>query len=448
MAGTLADDCDDRRMPSPADDERSGYGTRRGWRAPKGAGGPGRRRDRSRSGRRSALAPATPSDDGAPTDDVAARIARLAGLSPAEAAELRADELPAPGAPGLLPAAVRALGALVRAARAETIAADDRADQATERRDREAGRARERIDRAELRLVRQAEKASQEQGERQRLTGELERAAARVSQVAAERDRLRELAERDAERESPVRDGAGRTVPPHDDAELAGLRARVADLETQLQARAGALEQLTDAREAADAEREHLRHAARRMRRLALEAGSADVDLVDPEDHGPLKVDDLPHVRTVLEAVELAAAHAEHLVYTDRAFSSARTAPYDEPRKLLRDLVALDRVAAAWAVEGGVGRPIRDVALAQQLEWADDVSVTARNQHPREYGFAHQGRPLWAGPHVRVATGRGLQRTCRIYLALVKGGEADLAGLPRGIYVGPVGRHLSDSTSG
>ncbi|MGX6449627.1 hypothetical protein ACVU7I_16430, partial [Patulibacter sp. S7RM1-6] len=241
---------------------------------------------------------------------------------------------------------------------------------------------------------------------------------------------------------------AGRPDDARDDAAEAGLRARVADLERQLEERALVVEELTDARETAERERERLRASARRLRRIAVEAGAADVDLVDPEDVAPLRVDELPHVRTVLEAVELAAAHAEHLVYTERAFSTARTAPYDEPRKLLRDLVALDRVAAAWDAPGGVGRPIRDVALEQLLDWADDVSVTARAQNRREYGFSHQGRPLWAGPHVRVATGRGLQRTCRVYLALVKGTEPDLAGLPRGVYVGPVGRHLSDSTSG
>ncbi|MEV4422597.1 hypothetical protein AB0L40_21855 [Patulibacter sp. NPDC049589] len=423
-------------MPSPRDDdERSGYGTRRGWRAPKGAGGQGRRRHRAPAPR-----PPLPADGATDAPDPAgsaARIARLAALGNDDAAALDAEGLPAPGAPDVLPAGLRALGALVRQARETADAADDRADQTAERRTRDASRAQRRIERAEEREARQAAKAAHEQGERQRLSGELERAHARLTQVAAERDRLRELAE-----------GEGRQESGHDDAQVAGLLARVADLESQLVDRAVALEELTDAREAAEAEREHLRGAARRLRRLALEAGSADVDLVDPDDHGPLAVDDLPYVRTVLQAVELAAAHAEHLVYTDRAFSSARTAPYDEPRKLLRDLVALDRVAAAWAVEGGVGRPIRDVALAQQLDWADDVSATARNQNAREYRFTHQGRPLWAGPHVRVATGRGLQRTCRIYLALVKGGEPDLAGLPRGVYVGPVGRHLSDSTSG
>jgi hypothetical protein len=422
-------------MASPRDDdERTGYGARRGWRAPRGAGGPHGPRRKGRDGRRppSADAPPAPS-----SDDPAGRLARLAGLGDEDASALADDDLPPPGAPDVLPAGLRALGGLVRAARARADAADDRADQEAERRARDAGRARGRIARAEEREARQAAKASAEQGERQRLAGELERTHARLTQALAERDRLR------APAQAHPRGAAGDR-----DAEVAGLLARVADLEGQLEDRAVALEELQDAREAGDAEREHLLGAARRLRRLALEAGAVDVDLVDPEDHGPLRVDDLPHVRTVLQAVELAAAHAEHLVYTDRAFDTARTAPYDEPRKLLRDLVALDRVAAAWAVEGGIGRPIRDVALAQQLDWADDVSITARNQNAREYRFSHAGRPLWAGPHVRVATGRGLQRTCRVYLALVKGTEPDLAGLPRGIYVGPVGRHLSDSTSG
>jgi hypothetical protein len=417
------------------DDERFGYGARRGWRAPKGAGGPGRRRDRRR-GPKPSPDPVDDPDAPAPGSS-AARLARVAGLDADDAADLARTELPPPGAPGVLPAGLRVLGDLLRTARRATDAAQDRADQAAEHRARDASRARDRVRRAEEREARQATKAAHEQGERQRLAGELERAHARLSQTAAERDRLRELA-----------DAPPGGAPRHDDAEVAGLLARVADLESQLVDRAVALEELTDAVERADADRAHLRATARRLRRLALEAGSTDVDLVDPEDHGPLRVDDLPHVRTVLQAVELAAAHAEHLVYTERAFATARTAPYDEPRKLLRDLVALDRVAAAWAVEGGVGRAIRDVALGEQLEWADDVSVTARNQNAREYRFSHDGRPLWAGPHVRVATGRGLQRTCRIYLALVKGTEPDLAGLPRGVYVGPVGRHLSDSTSG
>ncbi|WP_084630155.1 hypothetical protein [Patulibacter americanus] len=425
------------------DEERTGYGARRGWRAPKGAGPGrtgGRRRGRGRDDRAAAARASPATDDALAPDTLAARIARLSRLPAEDAAALAREDLPAPGAPDALPAAFRALGRLLTAARDAAETARRQAEETADRRARDAARARTQVARAQERETRQREKASAEQGERQRLAGELERTQARLSQVAAERDRLR----------GPHVDGAARPggVPGHDDVEVAGLLARVFDLEAQLEERAVALEELTDAREAAEAERDHLVTSARRLRRLALEAGAKDVDLVDPEDAAPLRADELPEVRTVLQAVELAAAHAEHLIYTDRAFSSARTAPYTEPQKLLRDLVALDRVAAAWDVETGIGRPIRDVALEQQLDWADDVSVTARAQNAREYQFSHQGRPLWAGPHVRVATGRGLQRTCRVYLALVKGTEPDLAGLPRGVYVGPVGRHLSDSTSG
>ena len=434
--------CDDRGVsPAPDDDASAGFGARRGWRAPKGGRGRGGRRRRNPEGRRAPGGP-SPDDDAALPDPAgpAGRLARLLDLDRAQARALAEQDLPAAGAPDLLPRSLTALGRLLARARHDLAEAREQADVAAARRARDAERGQQAARRAQERAARAEAKAAGEQGERQRLTGELERTQARLAQVLAERDRLREL-----------RAGAAAAGAPdegRDDAAEAGLRARVADLERQLEERALVVEELTDAREDAERERERLRASARRLRKIAVEAGAADVDLVDPEDAAPLRVDELPAVRTVLEAVELAAAHAEHLVYTERAFSTARTAPYDEPRKLLRDLVALDRVAAAWDRPGGIGRPIRDVALEEQLDWADDVSVTARAQNAREYAFAHQGRPLWAGPHVRVATGRGLQRTCRVYLALVKGTEPDLAGLARGIYVGPVGRHLSDSTSG
>lgn len=378
-----------------------------------------------------------------PPGSLASPLTRLLDLDANDTSRLIHGDLPAPGAPDALAGAFSAAGRLLADARRATTQAREAAETAAQRRTQDAERARIQIARVQERAARQQAKAATEQGERQRLAGELERTRARCSEITAERDHLRERLD-DATAHVDVdvsRQG-------RDEARLAGLSARVEALEAQLEERARLLEELTDRREAAEAENERLLTSARRLRRLAVEAGAADVDLVDPEDHAPLDATELPDVRTVLEAVELAAAHAEHLIYTDRAFETARTAPYGEPQKLLRDLVALDRVAAAWAVEGGIGRPIRDVAVEQQLDWADDVSNAARGQNAREYLFTHQGRTLWAGPHVRVATGRGLQRTCRVYLALVKGTEPDLAGLHRGIYVGPVGRHLSDSTSG
>ncbi len=417
-----------------------GFGPRRGWRAPKGGSGRPSRRTRSAADRsREAAPPPSPDAPGS----LAGPIARLLDLTPEEIQRLATIELPAPGSPTALTGLVTAARKLLADARAAVAAAEQSAENAIRQRTRDGQRAAERVARADERAQRQERKATAEQGERQRLAGELERTTARATAADAESDHLRhQLATLN---EQPERRGDGNAT---DDAEVAGLKARIAALEQQQEQRALLVEHLTDRCEHAEAEADRLTASARNLRRLALEAGAADVDLVDPEDHAPLDAGALPAVRTVLDAVELAASHAEHLVYTERAFETARTAPYSEPQKLLRDLVALDRVAAAWAVEGGVGRPMRDIAVEQQLDWADDVSDAARGQHPHEYLFSHDGRPLWAGPHVRVANGRGLQRTCRIYVALVKGGEADLAGLPRGIYVGPVGRHLSDSTSG
>lgn len=421
-------------------DPPRGFGPRRGWRAPKGSGGRASRRTRPHGERLPRPAETPPAET---PGSLAGRIARLLDLTPDEAAKLAARSLPAPGAPDALSALVTAARQLLADARDTIAAAERAAAHAAEQRTRDAQRAQARVERAEQRAGRHERKATAEQGERQRLAGELERTQARATAGDAERDHLRRQLAELRERSGGSAAGSGA-----DDAEIAGLRARVAALEQQQEQRSLLVEHLTERCEQAESEVERLLASARTLRRRALEAGASDVDLVDPEDHAPLDAAALPEVRTVLEAVELAAEHAEHLIYTERAFETARTAPYSEPQKLLRDLVALDRVAAAWAVEGGVGRPMRDIAIEQQLDWADDVSDAARGQHPQEYLFSHQGRPLWAGPHVRVANGRGLQRTCRIYLALVKGGEPDLAGLPRGIYVGPVGRHLSDSTSG
>lgn len=422
-------------------DPPRGFGARPGWRAPKGGTGrPGRRSRPARPAHvRDATPPATPDAPGT----LAGPIGRLLELSPDEAARVAALDLPAPGAPTALGGLAAAARRLLADARDAVAKAESAAAETGRQRARDAQRAQTRVERADERARRHERKAEAEQGERQRLAGELERLQAYAAAGDAEREHLRHQLAALRNRSHPT-DAETST----DDARLAGMAARIAALEQQQERRELLVEHLTARSEHAEAEVQRLIASARNLRRLALEAGAADVHLVDPEDHAPLDEAALPTVRTVLEAVELAAAHAEHLIYTDRAFDTARTAPYSEPQKLLRDLVALDRVAAAWAVEGGVGRPMRDIAGEQRLDWADDVSDAARGQHPHEYLFGYDGRPLWAGPHVRVANGRGLQRTCRIYLALVKGGEADLAGLPRGIYVGPVGRHLSDSTSG
>jgi len=410
------------------DHDARGFGARRGWRAPKGGAKP----------RREAPSRAT-SADVATDDPAVASLARLAGLGEQDAARLAEERLPAPGAPDAITGALAALGRLIGALRRDLDGERRRADLAEQRRAHDAERHRDRLERARTTESRHRAKAADEQGQRQRLVGELERARGELAQLRAERDQL--AASVEAPTHPDARDDERR------DAVDAGLHARIADLERQLVDRGEALDALTGRAEAAEAEAARLLALARRLRLRAIQAG-ADVDLVDPDDVAPLLIDDLPDVRTCGEAVELAAAHARHVVYTERAFETARSAPYDEPRKLLRDLVALDRVAAAWDAPGGTGRPIRDVARDQGLEWADDVSVTARSQHPREYVFSHAGRQLWAGPHVKVATGRGMRRTCRVYLALVKGDEPDLAGLPRGVYVGPVGKHLSDSTTG
>jgi len=71
------------------------------------------------------------------------------------------------------------------------------------------------------------------------------------------------------------------------------------------------------------------------------------------------------------------------------------------------------------------------------------VSEIARSRHPHEYSATVDGRRVDLGPHVALGSGSGAGFIARIYLHVADGsGE-----LPRGIYVGHVGRHLPDSTT-
>jgi hypothetical protein len=67
--------------------------------------------------------------------------------------------------------------------------------------------------------------------------------------------------------------------------------------------------------------------------------------------------------------------------------------------------------------------------------------------HPNDYHFTHEGQTLRVAEHVRVANGSGAQRCARVYCAFHPGSD-DPDDLPRGVYVGPVGRKLPDSTTG
>ncbi len=195
-----------------------------------------------------------------------------------------------------------------------------------------------------------------------------------------------------------------------------------------------------------DAHAEHERlevaldDARRDIARLQREVGGADADDESQEE-------ELPAVETVLEAVEVAAQRCKHLVFSERAFETAADSPFWRPDMVLQDFVKLDKVAEAYLRPEGIGQPVGQFAQDLGLDWRSGVGEVWYGIHPNDYHFPYDGETLRVAEHVRVANGSGAQRCARIYCAFHPGSDQE-GDIPRGVYVGPVGRKLPDSTTG
>ncbi len=186
------------------------------------------------------------------------------------------------------------------------------------------------------------------------------------------------------------------------------------------------VEELT---EAADRDR----RALARLSALLAEGGGADA---------AAGAEELPAPVTVLEAVERAAASAGHLVFTPDAFDSAADSPFRRPAEVLDVLRALDALAGRFAA-GEMGVSLVQAASEAGLTYKQGVSEIARSRNPHHYTATWEGHRLELGPHVALGSGSGAGFIARIYLHVADGtGE-----VPRGLYVGHVGRHLPDTTT-
>jgi hypothetical protein len=256
-----------------------------------------------------------------------------------------------------------------------------------------------------------------------RLEGEVSRAEARAAQ-AEER-----LAERRHEAEQSA---AGSTAGEPSDEWLAAHEALLAELEAVRTHREDLLRQVEELREAAERDRQ----AVARLSTALSEAGARGED--GPDAAAP---SDPPS--TVREAVERAAARLEHLTFTRSAFESAQDSPFRRPADILETLERLDRLGALYADPSGFGTSLAEAAASLGLTWRSDVSELARSRHPDRYTVVHDGARLDLGPHVAIGSGSGAGFIARIYLHVADGsGE-----VPRGLYVGHVGRHLPDTTT-
>jgi hypothetical protein len=146
---------------------------------------------------------------------------------------------------------------------------------------------------------------------------------------------------------------------------------------------------------------------------------------------------------TVAEAVQQAAARTRHLVFTQDAHESAADSPYRRPADVLDTLLRLDELASLYADPEGFGRSLGQAAEELGLNWRQNVSELARSRNPHAYTVTHDGERLELGPHVALGSGSGAGFIARIYLHVADGSTA----VPRGLYVGHVGRHLPDTTT-
>jgi hypothetical protein len=300
--------------------------------------------------------------------------------------------------------------------------------------------------------------------ERERDVDGREKQVEREQQRAADQRRQLDVARRrreDAERERDEASArAGRAERALIDAETRAARAeeRLAERRTAVEATASekreeASEEWLAAHEAALAELESVRQhredllrriegleeAAVRDRQAIAELSAALGDRA-PEAIEETAAEEDP--KSVLEAVRLAAERCEHLTFTESAFDSAADSPYRRPAEILEALRKLDQLGERFAA-GQMGVSLGQAAQELGLTWRAGVSELARTRWAKHYIVGHDGHQLDLGPHLALGSGSGAGLIARIYLHVADGG----GDVPRGIYVGHVGRHLPDTTT-
>ncbi len=300
--------------------------------------------------------------------------------------------------------------------------------------------------------------------ERERELEALEQQVERDEQRAADLRRQLDTARRkrdEAEAERGAEAGrAQRSERALADAEARAARAETARHErreaaetTAAGAREDASEDWLAAHEAALAELEAIRalreelarrvdeleDAAARDRQAIAELSAALGDRPGAEEQVEA-AEEAP--KSVLEAARVAAATSPNLVFTESAFDSAADSPYRRPEEILDALRKLDALAERYNA-GQMGVSLGQAAQEAGLGWRAGVSELARTRWAKHYVVTHDGLKLDLGPHLALGSGSGAGLIARVYLHLADGnGE-----VPRGIYVGHVGRHLPDTTT-
>jgi hypothetical protein len=139
---------------------------------------------------------------------------------------------------------------------------------------------------------------------------------------------------------------------------------------------------------------------------------------------------------SAVDALAKARETCPNLVFHKRAFESATALDAIDATSLLVDLHRLDRVAGQWR-SGDLDLAVFPLACRSVgLDYASDVSETAKRRYAADYAIDWKGRTVFATAHLRH--GRG-SRLYRVHLYLDQ--------RTREVVVAYVGRHLRDKTS-
>ncbi len=305
----------------------------------------------------------------------------------------------------------------------------------------DVARRSEELERSQRRLEEDAQRIPELERQVERHKARRDEADLRVAELEGERERL--IAERDAAqaREAGLQARAGELEAAAAAPAVAGESDEHATrLAADLAAARAETTRLHDELEAERAEREHDRRTIAEMSQLLARldvAGAGEDEAGEPlarEEEAP---------QSVLEAVQRASATAAHLRFAPRAFETAADSPFRRPGLVLRTLRQLDELSGRYEA-GDMGMSLaqaaRDVGITQ---WKPGVSELARTRWRDEYLVSIDGVEAELGPHVGLGSGSGAGFVARIYLHVADGND----GLPRGITVGVVGRHLPDTTT-
>lgn len=247
---------------------------------------------------------------------------------------------------------------------------------------------------------------------------ELER---RAQELSAHEEARAELSQRI---NAAVHDGAQAGVNTQDFGEFAEEFDR---MKAQLKA-------LDEANFDAEVEVESLRQERDEARRQLVELTRTMG--AQPHRHEETEADPGPPA-TVLDAVNRAARHAEYTTFLPEAFDSADQSQYQDPSRVLDDLLLVEEIARDWAT-GELAAGPHEAFKQRCSGYRDGIGQKASTQYAADYEREYQDERIMLGPHIRRGIG-AVSAILRIYLYFDSTHHK--------ILVGHVGRKLRDDSN-